>query len=108
MSADAKFFTRGKIQELRAELQDIRKDSKYKLRKQTLKKVIANITMGNDMIGLSSEILGCLSIPDAEIKKMVYLYIVTYGKLKPELAIAAMNQFITVRNPLALMQGFQR
>jgi len=47
---DAKFFTRGKIQEFKAELQeaDRGKDKKFVKRKTVLKKIVANITMGND------------------------------------------------------------
>ena len=46
----AKFFTRGKIQEFKQELQeaDRGKDKKFVKRKTVLKKVVANITMGND------------------------------------------------------------
>ncbi|KAG5353950.1 hypothetical protein C0989_011438 [Termitomyces sp. Mn162] len=46
---DAKFFQRGKIEELRAELQAAEtKDRKFLKRKTALKKIVANITMGND------------------------------------------------------------
>lgn len=47
---DAKFFTRGKIQEFKAELQEAErgKDKKFTKRKTVLKKIVANITMGND------------------------------------------------------------
>ncbi|KAG6818152.1 hypothetical protein H0H87_000057 [Tephrocybe sp. NHM501043] len=46
---DAKFFQRGKIEELRAELQAAEtKDKKFLKRKTALKKIVANITMGND------------------------------------------------------------
>lgn len=48
--ADAKLFARGKTQELRAELQqaDIKKDKGFLRKKTALKKVVANMTMGND------------------------------------------------------------
>ena len=93
---DAKFFTRGKIQEFKQELQeaDRGKDKKFVKRKTVLKKIVANITMGNDsayyLLGLSissqhnneilmrhrdlvsqmfSEVIQCLPIPVLEIKK---------------------------------------
>ena len=62
---DAKFFTRGKIQvrdyyyvtttrgtqKFRAELEAAEsKDKKFTKRKTVLKKVVANITMGNDAL----------------------------------------------------------
>lgn len=39
--ADSKLFTRGKIQELRAELQADKKDKAFSKRKTTLKKVVS-------------------------------------------------------------------
>jgi hypothetical protein len=93
---DAKFFTRGKIQEFKAELQeaDRGKDKKFVKRKTVLKKIVANITMGNDStyyllrLSISSqhnseilthpaslvsqmfpEVIQCLPIPVLEIKK---------------------------------------
>ncbi|KAJ9109694.1 hypothetical protein QFC19_001924 [Naganishia cerealis] len=59
--ADAKLFTRSKAQELRAELQAAdRKDKGYLKKKTALKKVVANMTMGND-----SQYANKLSIHDA-------------------------------------------
>ncbi|KAJ3255004.1 hypothetical protein HK103_006706 [Boothiomyces macroporosus] len=89
--SDSKFFQRGKVHELQSELQSDRKDPKYTKKKQVLKKVVANMTMGNDMSPLSNDILSCINIPDLEIKKMVYLFLVTYCKYKPEMAVAAIN-----------------
>ncbi|KAF7793028.1 hypothetical protein EIP86_004133 [Pleurotus ostreatoroseus] len=67
---DAKFFQRGKIQEFRAELQAAEaKDRKFTKRKTVLKKIVANITMGNDMSPLFVDVIQCLGIPLIEIKK---------------------------------------
>lgn len=68
---DAKLFQRGKVQELRAELQLEKKDKGYVRKKTTLKKVIANATMGNDMSPLFADIVACMNIQVLEIKKMV-------------------------------------
>ncbi|KAJ3485671.1 hypothetical protein NLI96_g4792 [Meripilus lineatus] len=70
---DAKFFQRGKIQEFRAELQAAEsKDKKYTKRKTVLKKIVANITMGNDMSALFPDVVSCLGIPLLEIKKSTF------------------------------------
>jgi len=46
---DAKFFQRGKIEEFRADLLAAEtKDKKFVKRKIVLKKIVANITLGND------------------------------------------------------------
>lgn len=61
-----------------------------------MKKVIANMTMGNDMSSLFPDALACMQTPALELKKMVYLYVVTYAKTKPELALLCVNSFIRV------------
>ncbi|EIN07396.1 Adaptor protein complex beta subunit [Punctularia strigosozonata HHB-11173 SS5] len=102
---DAKFFTRGKIQEFRTELQVAAdgKDKKFVKRKTALKKIIANITMGNDMSPLFPDVVQCLGTPSIEIKKMVYLFLVSYGRTKHEqihMVIPNFQQDCNDRNPL--------
>ncbi|KAL0580232.1 hypothetical protein V5O48_001737 [Marasmius crinis-equi] len=101
---DAKFFQRGKIEEFRAELQAAEtKDKKYVKRKTVLKKIVANITMGNDMSPLFTDVAQCLGTPLLEIKKMVYLFLVSYGRSKPDLIHLVIPNFLqdcNDRNPL--------
>ncbi|TCD69745.1 hypothetical protein EIP91_006512 [Steccherinum ochraceum] len=101
---DAKFFQRGKIQEFRAELMAAEsKDKKFQKRKVVLKKIVANITMGNDMSPLFTDVVQCLGIPLLEIKKMVYLFLVYYGRSKADqihLVIPSFLQDCNDRNPL--------
>ncbi|KZT26243.1 Adaptor protein complex beta subunit [Neolentinus lepideus HHB14362 ss-1] len=101
---DAKFFQRGKIQEFRAELQAAEvKDKKFIKRRTVLKKIVANITMGNDMSPLFPDVVQCLGTPLLEIKKMVYLFLVSYGKSKPDQIHIVIPRFLedcNDRNPL--------
>ncbi|KAF8590560.1 Adaptor protein complex beta subunit [Ramaria rubella] len=98
---DAKFFQRGKIQEFRKELQDAEsKDKKYVKRKTVLKKIVANITMGNDMSPLFSDVIPLLGAPLLEIKKMVYLFLVSYGRSKPDQIPQAVAYFVEDCNDL--------
>ncbi|EPQ31190.1 uncharacterized protein PFL1_01378 [Pseudozyma flocculosa PF-1] len=100
---DAKYFQRGKLQELRADLSTDKKDKGWVRKKTTLKKIIANATMGNDMSGLFMDVVACMNIQVLEIKKMVYLYLVNYGRVKPDLVINAVPGFLSDcndRNPL--------
>ncbi|KAJ6630758.1 adaptin N terminal region-domain-containing protein [Mycena sp. CBHHK59/15] len=101
---DAKFFQRGKIEEFRAELHAAEaKDKKFVKRKTVLKKIVANITMGNDMSPLFTDVAQCLGTPLLEIKKMVYLFLVSYGRSKPDqihLVIPNFLQDCNDRNPL--------
>ncbi|KAJ8078735.1 hypothetical protein PM082_013018 [Marasmius tenuissimus] len=101
---DAKFFQRGKIEEFRAELQAAEtKDKKFVKRKTALKKIVANITMGTDMSPLFTDVAQCLGTPLLEIKKMVYLFLVSYGRSKPDLIHLVIPNFLqdcNDRNPL--------
>ncbi|KAH6918625.1 adaptor protein complex AP-1 [Coprinopsis sp. MPI-PUGE-AT-0042] len=102
---DAKFFQRGKIEEFRAELHAAdAKDKKFVKRKTALKKIVANITMGNDMSPLFTDVVQSLGAPLLEIKKMVYLFLVSYGRsAKPEqinMVIPFFLQDVNDRNPL--------
>ncbi|CED84504.1 vesicle-mediated transport-related protein [Phaffia rhodozyma] len=107
--SDAKFFTRGKIQELRMELQQsgdsgsTKKDKAWLKRKIVLKKVVANMTMGNDMSPLFPDVIQSMPIQVLEIKKMVYLFLINYGRFKPDDTSAAIPCFLADcedRNPL--------
>jgi len=94
---DAKFFQRGKIEEFRAELQAAEaKDKKFQKRRTVLKKIVANITMGNDMSPLFHDVVQCIGTPLLEIKKMVYLFLVSYGRSKPEQIQIVIPSFLQV------------
>ncbi|KAH9248796.1 hypothetical protein BASA81_013542 [Batrachochytrium salamandrivorans] len=68
--SDAKYFQRGKVHELRDELASDKKDTKSSRRRHALKKVVANMTMGNDMTALFPDVLACMTMPQLEVKKM--------------------------------------
>ncbi|CAG8578515.1 11347_t:CDS:1 [Ambispora leptoticha] len=92
--SDAKYFQRGKIQELRAELNSDKKDRQHTKKKTVLKKIVANMTMGNDMSSLFQDVINCMQIPVLEIKKMVYLYLINYSRTKPDMAVMAIPTFV--------------
>lgn len=62
-----------------------------------MKKIVANMTMGNDMSPLFPDILNVMQVPVLEIKKMVYLYIINYARTKPDMAVMAISMFIKVK-----------
>lgn len=45
---------------------------------------------------LFPDIIQCMTIQVLEIKKMVYLYLVNYGRSRPEEVAGALNGFISV------------
>ncbi|OUS42063.1 Clathrin/coatomer adaptor, adaptin-like protein [Ostreococcus tauri] len=92
-SGDARFFQtqrKGEIAEWRAELKRI----DLGVQKQTIKKVIAAMTVGKDVSCLFPDIVQCMQTPNLELKKLIYLYLINYAKSEPELAILAVNTFI--------------
>ncbi|PBP28079.1 Adaptor protein complex beta subunit [Diplocarpon rosae] len=102
---DAKLFARGKVAELRTELNSGgKKDKNHAVKKIALKKIVANMTMSNnDMVALFPDIVGCMQIPSLEIKKMCFLFLVNYARMKPEVALKALptlQEDMSDSNPL--------
>lgn len=79
--------------ELRADLNSEYRDK----RKDAIKRVIANMTVGKDVSGLFPDVLKNMQTEDLEQKKLVYLYLMNYAKTQPELVILAVNTFVRVR-----------
>ncbi|KAJ1498037.1 beta-adaptin [Coelomomyces lativittatus] len=91
-----KFFNthlkKGENFELKTELNSEYRDR----RKEAVKRVIANMTVGKDVSGLFTDVLKCMQTEDLELKKLVYLYLMNYSKSQPELVILAVNSFVKV------------
>lgn len=66
----------GKVTELRSQLAT---ESK---RTSVLKRIVANMTMGNDMAPLYPDVLACMQNASLAVKKLVYLYIIFYARAK--------------------------
>jgi vesicle coat complex subunit len=78
--------------ELKADL-----NSEYReKRKEAVKKVIANMTLGKDVSALFPDVVKNMQTEDLELKKLVYLYLINYAKTQPELVILAVNTFVKV------------
>ncbi|KAL2856624.1 adaptin N terminal region-domain-containing protein [Aspergillus pseudoustus] len=95
----------GKVAELRQELNSGgKKDKNYSAKKIALKKIVANMTMSNnDMIALFPDIVDCMNLPSLEIKKMCFLFLVNYSRMKPEIALKALPILVNdmeATNPL--------
>ncbi|CAM9621377.1 unnamed protein product [Chrysoparadoxa australica] len=95
--SDARFFTttkKGETHELRLELQSPNRDKK----KDAVKKVIANMTVGKDVSMLFTDVINCIQTENIELKKLVYLYLINYAKTQPELTLLAVNTFVKDAN----------
>lgn len=74
------------------------REGKMAAKKNALKKIVANMTMGNDMGPLFTEVVNCVSTGSIEVKKMVYLYLIHYARHKPDLANIAVANMILVHS----------
>lgn len=80
---------RGELQELYEELNS----TQFEVKKDAVKKVIANMTVGKDVSPLFQSVIKCLEHSEIELKKLVYLYIINYSRTKPDDAIMVVNLF---------------
>ena len=83
----------GEIHEYKEELRALDKGK----RKETVKKVIAAMTVGKDVSMLFPDVVNCMQTDDLELKKLVYLYLINYAKTQPDLAIMGVNTFVKAR-----------
>ncbi|KAJ1917165.1 beta-adaptin [Mycoemilia scoparia] len=81
---------KGENFELKTELNSEYRDR----RKEAVRRVIANMTVGKDVSGLFTDVLKNMQTEDLEIKKLIYLYLINYAKTKPDLVILAVNTFV--------------
>ncbi len=63
-------------------------------RKAALKKVIANMSIGNDMSSVYHLVLQCINIQSLDVKKMVYLFLIAYGASNSEYLDKALDYLI--------------
>lgn len=82
--------SKGENFELRVELNSEYRDK----RKEAVKRVIANMTMGKDVSSLFADVVKNMQTEDLELKKLVYLYLINYAKTQPELVILCVNTFV--------------
>ena len=83
----------GEIHEYKEDLRAIDRSK----RKDSVKKVIAAMTVGKDVSMLFPDVVNCMQTDDLELKKLVYLYLINYAKTQPDLAIMGVNTFVKVR-----------
>lgn len=63
-------------------------------RKEAAKRTVALMRAGENVHILFSSMLRCVKTSDLELKKLTYLYLVTYSAQEPEQAIMAVNTFV--------------
>jgi hypothetical protein len=68
---------------------NVERDPKRK--RDIIKKVIAYMTLGIDVSSLFNDMVLCVESRDLVVKKMVYLYLITYAQQHPEMALMCTN-----------------
>ena len=66
--------------------------------KEAMKEIIAGMTIGKDVSRLFPHVVNCMRTSDLELKKLIYLYIINYAKVKPSESILAVNSFLLDAN----------
>ena len=59
--------------------------------KSAIKKIISAMTIGRDVSKLFPHVVKCIITPNLELKKLVYLYIINYARVKPLETLLAVN-----------------
>ncbi|CAB4257124.1 Apl2p [Maudiozyma barnettii] len=86
-----KISDKGELAELRTGLV-----SQYpQTRKDAIKQTIKQMTLGKDVSTLFPDVLKNIATNDIEQKKLVYLYVMNYAEIHPELCILVVNTFVT-------------
>ncbi|KAI9655448.1 MAG: hypothetical protein M1831_004865 [Alyxoria varia] len=90
--------SKGKVAELRSELEaGGKKDKNHTAKKTALKKIVANMTMNNnDMVVLFPDVVNQMRIPNMEVKKMCFLFLTNYARMKPDVALRALPILVEV------------
>ena len=89
-----KYFQNSRNAEV-TELQDGLNSMKVEKQKDAMKQIIASMTIGKDVSMLFLQVVKCIRTKNIELKKLVYLYLINYAKVKPDLtflAVASFNQ----------------
>ena len=82
------------IVQLESELESM----KVPHQKEAMKEIIAGMTIGKDVSRLFPHVVNCMRTNDLELKKLIYLYIINYAKVKPSESILAVNSFLLDAN----------
>lgn len=82
---------KGEVNELKQLLKNINIERDVKKKRETIKKVIAYMTLGIDVSRLFTDMIMAIETKDIVIKKMVYLYLCNYATKEPDMAIMCIN-----------------
>ena len=76
-----------------AELQEGLNSLKLDKQRDAMKQIIASMTIGKDVSKLFPDVVKIIRTKNIELKKLIYLYLINYAKIKPDLIFLAVASF---------------
>jgi len=76
-----------------SELQESLNSMKLDRQKDAMKQIIASMTIGKDVSKLFPDVVKIIRTKNIELKKLVYLYLINYARIKPDLIFLAVASF---------------
>lgn len=89
MSSEAQKKKPREIRELKEKLNGVDID----LKQEAIRGIISYMTNGKDVSSLFMDVLKNITTPSLQLKKLIYLYVMSYAKAHPDLAILGVNTF---------------
>ena len=76
-----------------SELQESLNSMKVEKQKDAMKQIIASMTIGKDVSKLFPDVVKIIRTKNLELKKLIYLYLINYARIKPDLTFLAVASF---------------
>ena len=76
-----------------SELQESLNSMRVDKQKDAMKQIIASMTIGKDVSKLFPDVVKIIRTKNIELKKLVYLYLINYARVKPDLTFLAVASF---------------
>ena len=86
-----KYFTNRNPED--SEIQESLNSMKAERQKDAMKQIIASMTIGKDVSKLFPDVVKIIRTKNIELKKLVYLYLINYARIKPDLIFLAVASF---------------
>ena len=87
----SKYFTNRNPED--AEIIEALGSLKVPKQKEAMKQIIASMTIGKDVSKLFPNVVKIIRTKNIELKKLVYLYLINYARIKPDLIFLAVASF---------------
>ena len=81
-----------------AVLKDKLNSLEVKNKEEAIRGIISYMSNGKDVSSLFMDVLKNITTPSLQLKKLIYLYVMSYAKTHPDLAILGVNTFRKVNS----------